>query len=303
MRDAAAPWACTGRCWRWCRCCTRTRNTPSLSTVGAVSASMLRHQAGLAAEPDPVQAATGRPALGIPGRGPPAQRLSFTVTARCQPWAKQTVTACWAPCRPTCSASQHCLPISPAWQWSAVVSRPRCWSLARRWATHRHGCRGKRGMGSSASCSVNVQQAAETAGSAWLSTSTWHGVLCSVAGLVKASVERLRSEHFCLLGTLLHDQFGTCMVARALRCSMLCFSSPWPRQGLCLPWVWGPRRLRSAAMQARNQVAQSLVQLWRRFLSRLVWCSSGGESFRVRSGEAGAVVLPQLTALPPQMVW
>ena len=51
-------------------------------------------------------------------------------------------------------------------------------------------------MGSSASSTVDMQQAAETAGSAWLSTSTWHGVFHSVAGLVKASVGRLQGEQF-----------------------------------------------------------------------------------------------------------
>ena len=63
-----------------------------------------------------------------------------------------------------------------------------------------------------------------------------------------------------------------------------------PSAGCYACEAWGLRRLRGPAIQAREQVAQSHVQLWRRLL-------------RVRSGVAGAIVLRELGVLSPDTLW
>ena len=91
-----------------------------------------------------------------------------------------------------------------------------------------------------------------------------------------------------ILGRPKHSDGASNGLRFALQHAM--FQQSVPSAGTYACKAWGLRRLRGPAIQAREQVAQSHVQLWRRLL-------------RVRSGVAGAIVLRELGVLSPGTLW
>ena len=100
-----------------------------------------------------------------------------------------------------------------------------------------------------------------------------------------ATPTRLRGQLFASWERL-REQFGNLHDGLSFALQRAMFQQSVPSAGSYACEAWGLRRLRGPAIQAREQVAQSRVQLWRRLL-------------RVRSGVAGAIVLRELGVLSP----
>ena len=114
-------------------------------------------------------------------------------------------------------------------------------------------------------------------------------VFSAVAGIGQAAFTRLRGQLFASWERL-REQFGNLHDGLSFALHRAMFQQSVPSAGSYACEAWGLRRLRGPAIQAREQVAQSHVQLWRRLL-------------RVRSGVAGAFVLRELGVLSPDTLW
>ena len=110
-------------------------------------------------------------------------------------------------------------------------------------------------------------------------------VFSAVAGSAKAAFGRLRGKQSASWDRL-RQQFGNLHNGLSFALQRAIFQQSVPSAGSYMLASLGP----PAPAGPGEQVAQSVVQLWRRVL-------------RVRSGVAGAIVLQELGVLLPETVW